>query len=63
MLAQQTLRLMNWVHVNKETERKCTVLQRAVRLERVDMIKELLKSWDVNCNGCDETPLGQVLFI
>eukprot|EP00435_Cladocopium_sp_Y103_P060280 s109_g22.t1 len=54
-------RLKGWIHVTKESEQKCSVLQKAVRLDRVKMIKELLEkpiSWDVNCDKCDETPLG-----
>ncbi|CAE7869335.1 mask, partial [Symbiodinium sp. KB8] len=42
----------------KHHRKSCSALQRAVRLERVDVLPELLKHWDVNCDGCKETPLG-----
>ena len=57
------LRLTGWIHVTPESERKCTVMQQAVRLGRVKMIQELLKPpfhWDVNCDKRAETPLGQL---
>ena len=33
----------------KHHRKSCSALQRAVRLERVDVLPELLKHWDVNC--------------
>ena len=59
------LRLMDWIHVLPEHEKTCTVMQRAVRLDRVEMIQELRKrhNWDVNCDKCAETPLGQLMTV
>ena len=46
-----------WIF-NKGKEDRCGVLQMAVRLGRLQLIPDLLKYWDRNCPGCDETPLG-----
>ena len=36
----------------------CGFAQKAVRLERWDMLKELALYFDADCAGCEETPLG-----
>ena len=54
-------RLEHWTHVTEDSEKKCGILQHAVRLQRVEIMKELIKKWDLNCAGCSETPLGQAV--
>ncbi|CAE7203676.1 Ankrd17 [Symbiodinium sp. CCMP2456] len=50
--------LRDWSEAMATKQKSCAVVQRAVRFDRPDMVKELLKFWSPNCAGCKETPLG-----
>ena len=47
-----------WAGFLKEHGQTCGFAERAVRLERLKAMEDLLKIFDLNCNGCKETPLG-----
>lgn len=47
-----------WAGFLKEHGKTCGFAERAVRLERLKAMEDLLKIFDLNCNGCKETPLG-----
>eukprot|EP00438_Fugacium_kawagutii_P035548 Skav214504 [mRNA] locus=scaffold1011:356928:371333:- [translate_table: standard] len=51
---------MSWLTSGyvRDNGQTCDVLQKAVRLERLDMLDDLAEYFDLDCAGCVETPLG-----